>query len=164
MDKIKKLRDDIIKIRETVYKTRGATARGLRLYVLSELDKLDLTCLDDKYISKEDLRNRTKEGMNKLKDGGQIFTASIFGWDNVEDGTVVPNWDEQDTIAYMQYLWADDRTGAYIAKKMNDANITGKRGGKWTSASVLRVIRNEYHLNRNKYPKPDWWGEEHYHD
>ena len=164
MDKIKKLRDDIINIRKTVHKTRGATARGLRLYVLGALDKLDLTCLDDRYISRSDMVRRPRVAMDKLKDSGQIFTGSVFGWDNVEDGTVVPNWDEQDTITYMQYLWADNRTGAYIAKKMNDANITGKRGGKWTSASVLRVIRNEYHSNRNKYPKPDWWGEEHYHN
>ncbi len=157
MDKIKKLREDIIKLKKYV---KESNLLENMHYLQCAVTALDETCL----VSKEDLRNRTKEGMKKLKNTGRKFTSVMFGWDNVEDGTVVPNWDEQDTIAYMQYLWADDRTGAYIAKKMNDANITGKRGGKWTSASVLRVIRNEYHSNRNKYPKPDWWGEEHYHN
>ena len=50
-----------------------------------------------------------------------------------------------------------------FAKKMNKSGTLGKRGGKWTAASVLRVIRNEYHIKRNQYEKPEWWGDSHYH-
>ena len=165
MDKrIKKLRDDIIKIRKAVYKTKGATARGLRLYVLGALDKLDLTCLDDRYISRSEMARRTRVAMDKLKDGGRVFTSSMFGWDNVDDGTVIPNWEEQDLIDYMRYLYyQDERSASYVAKKMNKSGTLGKRGGKWTAASVLRVIRNEYHIRRNQYEKPEWWGDSHYH-
>tara|TARA_Y100001937_G_C7132720_1_gene338386 strand:+ start:2132 stop:2674 length:543 start_codon:yes stop_codon:yes gene_type:complete len=166
MDKrIKKLRDDIVKIRKTVYKTKwGTRPRELRLYVLGALDNLDLTCLDDRYISRSEMARRTKVAMDKLKDGGRVFTSSIFGWDNVENDWVFPNWEEQDLIDYMRYLYyQDERSASYIAKKMNKSGTLGKRGGKWTSASVLRVIRNEYHIKRNQYEKPEWWGDSHYH-
>tara|TARA_B100000902_G_C27190385_1_gene853589 strand:+ start:440 stop:850 length:411 start_codon:yes stop_codon:yes gene_type:complete len=130
-------------------------------YLQCAVKALDETCL----VSKEDLRNRTKEGMNKLKHTGKKFTSVIFGWDNVEDGTVVPNWDEQDLIDYMRHLYMKgDRTASWIARKMNNDDITGKKGGKWLSNGVLRTIRNTYHTNRNKYPKPDWWGDSYYHD
>ena len=166
MDKrIKKLRDDIIKIRKAVFKTTdGTSVRGLRLYVLGALDKLDLTCLDDGYISRSEMVRRTRVAMDKLKDSGRVFTSSIFGWDNVEDDRVIPNWEEQDLIDYMRYLYyQDERSASYVAKKMNKSGTLGKRGGKWTAASVLRVIRNEYHIKRNQYEKPEWWGDSHYH-
>ena len=166
MDKrIKKLRDDIVKIRKTVYKTKwGTRPRELRLYVLGALDNLDLTCLDDRYISRSEMARRTKVAMDKLKDGGRVFTSSIFGWDNVENDWVFPNWEEQDLIDYMRYLYyQDERSASYVAKKMNKSGTLGKRGGEWTSASVLRVIRNEYHIKRNQYEKPEWWGDSHYH-
>ena len=158
MDKIKKLRDDIIKLKEYV---KGSDLLANMKYLQCAVAALDETCL----VSKEDLRNLTKDGMNKLKKTGKKFTAVVFGWDNVENGTVVPNWDEQDLIDYMRHLYMkDDRTAAWIARKMNNDNITGKKGGKWGSAGVLRTIRNTYHLNRNKYTKPDWWGDSYYHD
>ena len=166
MDKrIKKLRDDIIKIRKAVFKLPAKTSvGGLRLYVLSAIDDLDLTCLDDRYISRSEMARRTRVAMDKLKDSGQIFTSSIFGWDNVVDGTVEPNWEEQDLIDYMRYLYyQDERSASYVAKKMNKSGTLGKKGGKWTAASVLRVIRNEYHIKRNQYERPEWWGDSHYH-
>ena len=164
MDKrIKKLREDIIKIRNAVYEYNPSSL-AQRNAVLTMLDNLDLTCLDDRYISRSEMVRRTRVAMDKLKDSGQIFTSSIFGWDNVDDGTVIPNWEEQDLIDYMRYLYyQDERSASYVAKKMNKSGTLGKRGGKWTAASVLRVIRNEYHIQRNQYKKPEWWGDSHYH-
>jgi hypothetical protein len=158
MTEIKKLHDDIIKLKKYVKESNILTDMN---YLQCAVKALDETCL----VSKEDLRNRTKDGMNKLKDTGRRFTGVMFGWDNVEDGNVVPNWDEQDLIDYMRHLYMkDDRTASWIARKMNNDDITGKNGGKWSSAGVLRTIRNTYHLNRNKYTQPDWWGDSYYHD
>lgn len=160
MDKVKKLREDIIKLKEYL-EYRADNGYFYDAKIRRRIAELDETCL----VSKEDLRNRTKDGMNKLKDTGKQFTAVVFGWDNVEDGTVVPNWDEQDLIDYMRHLYMiDDRSAAWIARKMNNDNNTGKKGGKWGSSSVLRTIRNTYHLNRNKYTRPNWWGDSYYHD
>ena len=160
MDKrIKKLREDIIKLKE--YLPRAAIYDAKLRRMITELDE---TCLDGRYISRSEMARRTKVAMDKLKDGGRVFTSSIFGWDNVENDWVFPNWEEQDLIDYMRYLYyQDERSASYVAKKMNKSGTLGKRGGKWTAASVLRVIRNEYHIKRNQYEKPEWWGDSHYH-
>ena len=133
MDKrVKKLREDIIKLKEYV---KGSNILANMNYLQCAVAALDETCLDDKYISKSEMARRTQEAMDKLKNTGKIFTGGIFGWDNVEDGTVSPNWDEQDLIDYMRYLYyKDQRSGSFIANKLNDAGYTGKRGGKWRKA------------------------------
>ena len=164
MDKrIKKLRDDIIKLKDMnsyLYVFKHSNISKIRR-IITELDE---TCLDDKYISRSEMARRTKVAMDKLKDGGRVFTSSMFGWDNVENDWVFPNWEEQDLIDYMRYLYyQDERSASYVAKKMNKSGTLGKRGGKWTAASVLSVIRNEYHIKRNQYEKPEWWGDSHYH-
>ena len=159
---IKKLREDIIKLKEYLISEDYyfKDYKDLKNLVAA----LDETCLDDKYISKSEMARRTQEAMDKLKNTGKIFTGGMFGWDNVEDGTVYPNWDEQDLIDYMRYLYyKDQRSGSFIANKLNDAGYTGKRGGKWQGQSVLRTITNAYHIKRNSYKKPDWWGDSHYH-
>mgnify|MGYP001296231884 FL=1 len=163
MDKrMKKLREGIIKLKEYLI-TEDYYFKDYK-DLKNLVAALDETCLDDKYISRSEMARRTRVAMDKLKDSGQIFTSSIFGWDNVVDGTVKPNWEEQDLIDYMRYLYyKDERSASYVAKKMNKSGTLGKRGGKWTAASVLRVIRNEYHINRNRYKTPEWWGDSHYH-
>jgi hypothetical protein len=172
MDKIKKLREDIIKLKQYLaYRANCKQKSRQNAYdkeIKSIIAGLDETCLEplsEYLITKAEIKKRTKESMDKLRTEGQVFTGPMFGWDNVEDGTVVPNWDEQDLIDYMRHLYMkDDRSAAWISRKMNNDNITGKKGGKWLSNGVLRTIRNTYHLSRNKYPKPDWWGDSYYHD
>ena len=165
MDKrVKKLREDIIKLKDMtsyLYKpVKHSNISKIRRMII----ELDETCLDDKYISRSEMVRRTRVAMDKLKDSGRVFTSSIFGWDNVENNWVFPNWEEQDLIDYMRYLYyQDERSASYVAKKMNKSGTLGKRGGKWSAASVLRVIRNEYHIKRNQYKKPEWWGDSHYH-
>ena len=157
MTEIKKLHDDIIKLKRACINLPPSKIQKL-------INKLDVTCLETNYVSIVETTKLVKESMKKLKDTGRRFTGVMFGWDNVEDGTVVPNWDEQDLIDYMRHLYMiDDRSAAWIARKINNDNNTGKKGGKWSSAGVLRTIRNTYHLNRNKYTKPNWWGDSYYH-
>ena len=38
--------------------------------------------------------------------------------------------------------------------------MKGKRGGKWHGSGVLRTIRNQFHKQRNRFPKPKDWGEQ----
>ena len=173
MNDIERLREDIIKLKQYLaYRANCKCWSTLQqntydTKIKSIIAGLDETCLEplsEYRITKTEITRRTRVAMDKLKDSGKQFTSVMFGWDNVKDGTVVPNWDEQDLIDYMRHLYMKDgRTAAWIARKMNNDNNTGKKGGKWSSAGVLRTIRNTYHLSRNKYPKPNWWGDSYYH-
>ena len=105
------------------------------------------------------ISERTQEGMNQLKATNQRFTHSIFGWDAQEDGSLVPNWREQNAIDVMAWQVNENGMSATaVARNLNKRGLKGKRGGKWHGASVLRTIRNDFHMQRNNYPKPKNWG------
>ena len=58
------------------------------------------------------------------------FTQSIYGWDETEQGTLVPNWNEQNVIDYM--YWQVEKNGmsaTSVAKNLNKEGLKGKRGG-----------------------------------
>ncbi len=47
---------------------------------------------------------------------------------------------------------------------MNDYGETGKLGGKCRSSNVLWTIRYEFHEEREKFEKPEWWKKAPFHD
>jgi hypothetical protein len=99
-----------------------------------------------------------------LKATHQKFTQSLYGWNVKEDGSLYPNWNEQDVIDYM--YWQIDVNGmsaSAVARNLNKLNIKGKRGGKWYSSGLIRVKNNPFHIQRKKYPKPKNWGEKYWH-
>ena len=105
------------------------------------------------------ISERTQEGMDQLKATHQKFTQSVYGWDVGEDGSLHPNWNEQSVIDYM--AWQTNTNGmsaSAVARNLNKQGIKGKRGGNWHGAGVLRTVRNEFHKQRGKYPKPKNWG------
>jgi len=110
------------------------------------------------------ISERTQEGMNQLKSTHQKFTQSLYGWNAKEDGSLYPNWNEQDVIDYMH--WQIDVNGmsaSAVARNLNKLNIKGKRGGKWYSSGLIRVKNNPFHIQRKKYPKPKNWGDKYWH-
>ena len=105
------------------------------------------------------ISERTQESMNQLKAMNKKFTQSIYGWDETEFGDLTPNWNEQHVIDYM--VWQIEKNGmsaTAVARQLNREGLKGKRGGQWTATSVLKVMRNEFHERRKKWPYPQGWG------
>ena len=110
------------------------------------------------------ISERTQEGMNQLKAMNKKFTQSIYGWDETEQGTLVPNWNEQNVIDYM--YWQVEKNGmsaTSVAKHLNKEGLKGKRGGKWQGNSITRTINNDFHTKRLKFQAPSWWGSKPWH-
>ena len=105
------------------------------------------------------ISERTQEGMDQLRATHQKFTQSIYGWDAQEDGSLIPNWYEQNAIDYMAWQVNENGMSATsVARQLNKIGMRGKRGGKWHGASVMRTIRNKFHNQRTKFPQPAKWG------
>ena len=100
---------------------------------------------------------RTKKAMDDLKKNKRAFTKSMYGWDAKKDGSLAPNWKEQNNIDWMKKQLDSGLSAASVARKMLDEGISGKSGGKWNSSSVLRVIRNDFHNTRNDDEAPRWF-------
>ena len=109
------------------------------------------------------ISERTQEGMNQLKAMNKKFTQSIYGWDETEFGDLTPNWKEQNAIDYMSWQLSNGMSATAIARQLNREGLKGKRGGKWSSGSVLNVVRNTFHERRRKFPNPSKWGNQVWH-
>lgn len=100
---------------------------------------------------------KTKKAMNDLKKNKRVFTKSMYGWDVKKDGSIVPNWKEQNNIDWMKQQIRLGFSGSTVAKQMGIAGVVGKRGGKWGSSSVLRVTRSDFHDTRDETNAPKWF-------
>lgn len=100
---------------------------------------------------------RTKKAMNDLKKNKRAFTKSMYGWNVKKDGSVVPNWKEQNNIDWMKEQIRLGFSASAVAKQMRIAGAIGKKGGKWQSSNVLRVIRNDFHNTRDETNAPNWF-------
>jgi DNA invertase Pin-like site-specific DNA recombinase len=110
------------------------------------------------------ISERTQEGMAYLKDNHLQFTRVIYGWNAKADGSIVPNWKEQELIDYMWWQMAKNGMSATsVARSMNKKGHTGKLGGKWTASNVLRAVRNDYHKERTSFGYPKGWGSKPWH-
>ena len=110
------------------------------------------------------ISERTQEGMAYLKDNHLQFTRSIYGWDAKADGSLVPNWKEQDAIDYMVWqMEGNDMSATSVARSLNKRGLKGKKGGKWQGSGVIRAAYNDFHESRNDFPLPAKWGKRAWH-
>ena len=110
------------------------------------------------------IAERTKEAMNYLMSRGRKFTRSIYGWNVNKNGRLKPNWNEQSRIDFMYWqIKSNGATATMVARMANKKGWKGKLGGKWHAQTVLNVIRNDFHSNRDQYGYPDRWNERSWH-
>ena len=96
--------------------------------------------------------------MDKNKKELRAFTGPVYGWDKSKDGSLKPNWKEQKQIDCMRFLYLSQNMNASkIAKLLNNNKVKGKKGGKWTSSGIIRVINNDLHESRNRFPVQANW-------
>jgi hypothetical protein len=50
-----------------------------------------------------------------------------------------------------------------VARQLNREGLKGKRGGKWTAGSVIKVKDNSFHEQRKKFSNPESWGNKPWH-
>ena len=110
------------------------------------------------------IAERTKEAMNYLMSKGRKFTRSIYGWNVNKNGRLKPNWNEQSRIDFMYWqIKKNGATATMVAKMANKRGWKGKLGGEWRAQSVLNVIRNKFHTNRDRFEYPKKWGNKSWH-
>jgi DNA invertase Pin-like site-specific DNA recombinase len=115
-------------------------------------------------LERAQISERTKVAMDHMKSQCKVFTGSMYGWDRKGDD-MVPNWHEQSLIDYMRDLfYGYGFSGYQVAEFLDDIGETGKLGGKWRSSLVIRTMNYEFHQQREKFPKPDWWVNADFHD
>ena len=106
---------------------------------------------------KSNTAKKTKTAMKNLKKNKRVFTHAMYGWNATKDGSLVPNWKEQNNIDWMKKQIESGVSASAVAKHLRRKGIVGKKGGAWNSSSVLRVSRNDFHATRNEDEAPKWF-------
>lgn len=79
---------------------------------------------------------------NRFKNGTYIIAYPPYGYTTVDrEMVIVPEQAEVVRQIFAECL--NGKSAGVIAKELNEQGIVAKKGGKWTSTSVLAIIRNE---------------------
>ena len=77
---------------------------------------------------------------------GIFLTPKLLGYDKDEDGNLVINESEADTVRLCYYLFLSSFPTSEIAEILMDLGRKTKLGNtKWTGSTVVNVLRNERH-------------------
>ena len=85
------------------------------------------------------IAERTTEALTELRAQGRVWNHAPFGW-TTEDGYLVPEPAERETLARLQELRGDGLGYLKIANVLNEEGRATKRGGPWQSMSVRSVL------------------------
>lgn len=121
---------------------------GLKRQVLDAQSTVLTKQSDMRSAKMQDYMSRKKKDMVK-------FTQSIYGWKVNKKKKLVPDWEQQEVISSMREMLDNDTSASRVSKILNEIGISGARGGKWTSASVLRTVRGDFHKNLDKFTPPE---------
>ena len=77
---------------------------------------------------------------------GIFLTPPLLGYDNDEDGNLVVNQDESDTVRLIFYMYLSGYSTESISEKLMALGRKTKLGNtKWTPNTVVGVLKNERH-------------------
>jgi len=77
---------------------------------------------------------------------GIFLTPPLLGYDNDEDGNLIINHDEADTVRLIFYMYLSGCSTDEISKKLMGLGRNTKLGNaKWTPNTVVGVLKNERH-------------------
>lgn len=128
-DRLERSGADLVSLSESIDTTTAAGKMVFRmLAVLAEFER-DL------------ISERTTSAMAHLRHEGQRISGRIpLGFDVLEDGHLVPNVDEQETLGLIRRLREEGRTLRAIAAELEERGIRTKTGGSTWAPKVLADV------------------------
>ena len=99
--------------------------------------------------AQEESKNKSNSmiwSLEKRFEKGRFLTPVLLGYDHDEDGNLIINDDEANTVRFMYYLYLLGHTPSEIAEILTLAKRKTKLGNTvWSSSTVRAVLRNERH-------------------
>lgn len=93
------------------------------------------------------IRSRSMETSLRMRlDGGLPLTPKLLGYSHDTDGNLVVNPDEKSTVKLIFYMYLFGHSTAEIADTLTELGKKTYLGNiKWTTNSIVQVLRNERH-------------------
>lgn len=100
-------------------------------------------------IERMQIAERTKNGMTYRRNNGKATSHTPYGYYRVEDDkTLYHDDDEMAYVNVMVDLHNEGMPYLGIAKELNEASVTAKKGGAWTAKTVRGVIQYQQSIMR----------------
>ncbi len=123
------------------------------VFVIFLLDNIDTRDLDSELrltimsaIAQEESRKtseRVKWGQKRQMEKGVVFGRSLMGYE-VKNGSLYLVEEEAEIIRKIFYKYVYENKGSFvIARELNEMNIPSYSKNKWSSSSVLKILKNE---------------------
>ena len=129
---------------------RILTEEGIRFRLL-ELPDMDFTTAAGKFVFTQMLAaarfepdrraERNAETTAYLQEQGKTVSRSPFGWDTDEDGYLVPNTEEQNTLRFIVARATDGWGGRRIAQMLQRTDKPTKTGAPWHDSTVRGLLQ-----------------------
>ena len=88
--------------------------------------------------------NSMNWSLEKRFDDGQYLTPVLLGYDHDEDGNLIVNPEEANTIKLIFYSYLAGFPLSEVAQLLNELNRPSKKGNiSWTASGVRRILTNE---------------------
>lgn len=117
------------------------------IFSLNEDTSMPLSFLASIAENESRIRSRSMEvSLAQRLNGGLPLTPKLLGYSHDTDGKLVINPDEAPTVKLIFYMYLSGYSSAYIAKTLEELGKTTFLGNtKWTSNTVIQILRNERH-------------------
>ena len=118
-----------------------------RIYTLDSKSEMSLsfiaTLAQEESHNKSEIMNASIEMRFKH---GIFLTPKLLGYDKDEDGNLVINEDEAQTVQLIFFMYLYGYTTTEIATTLGELGRRTKRGNTtWSSASIIQILQNERH-------------------
>lgn len=117
------------------------------IFSLNEDTSMPLSFLASIAENESRIRSRSMEvSLAQRLNGGLPLTPKLLGYSHNTEGKLVINPDEAPTVKLIFYMYLSGYSSAQIAKTLEELGKTTFLGNtKWTSNTVVQVLRNERH-------------------
>lgn len=128
VDELRKAGADFVSLSESLDTT---TAAGKMIFhVIAAIAEFERSVISE----------RARETAEWLKSQGRRAGEVPYGWTSEEDGRLVRQEDEQQTLVMIGRLRGHGISLAGIAGLLNDHEIPTKKGGRWHGRTIQRIL------------------------
>ena len=123
----------------------GVKFEGEGFYSLDSTSELLLTVLAASAQEESKTKSNSMNwSLEKRFDNGNYLTPVLLGYDHDDDGELIVNHTEANTVKLMFYGYLAGFSLTQIAQLLNELGRPSKKGNvKWTASGVRRILKNE---------------------
>jgi DNA invertase Pin-like site-specific DNA recombinase len=120
---------------------------GMSLDTSSPMGRMMLTMIAGFAELERNLcKQRTKDAIQHKKASKQKYCRSVYGYQTLEDGTMVPDASEQEAICIIKMMRSSGASLRAICSKLTELGYKTKRGGvQWYAATIKGILENDIH-------------------